>query len=105
MNVCGVEGGDLTLRMYIIPSLFACITTKLCNTGCNVSLPGFSSSSSPGPLHYFLCSFVAFWLTLNCKALMAGTTSFTYECNASDNGALAVTGAFGSACHRNDKRE
>ena len=71
----------------------------------NIGLQGFSCASSPGPLCYFLHSFVAFWLVLNCKALVAGPTSFMDLHNASDNGALAAMGAFGSACHRNDRRE
>lgn len=55
------------------------------------------------PLLHILHSFIAFWLMLNCKALVAGTTSFMYQCNASDNGALAAMGASGSACHRNGR--
>lgn len=61
----------------------------------------------PLPVSYniFLHSFVAFWVMLNCKALVAESTSLVCHCNASDNGALAAVGAFGRACHRNDRRK
>lgn len=87
-----------TLFLHLLHMI---ITMMLHNTG----LQGFSCPSSPGPSCYFFHSFVAFWLMLNCKTLVAGTTSLMYQHNASDNGALAAMGAFGSTCHRNDRRE
>lgn len=91
-----------TLFLYYLHMI---ITMKLCNGGCNVGLQGFSCPSPPGPFCDFSHSFVAFRLMLNCKALVAGTTSFMYPRSASDNGALAAMRAFGRACHRNYRRE
>lgn len=91
-----------TLFLYYLHMI---ITMKLRNGGCNVGLQGFSCPSPPGPFCDFSHSFVAFWLVLNCKALVAGTTSFMYPRSASDNGALAAMRAFGSACHKNYRRE